>query len=278
MEKMKATAIPSRVLENDGYCRKLIVAVGEAVARSMDESDWKKFALLYNLASQTTERYRFLRSLNWDDSDHEGMVIELIEQIFPVKKDAFLDLFNRPRVQSFLQRNYSDLLDYWKNADDPLIEALAHSVAEIAAVSSVIDLSQYTKRIQDALPSDPHLAIGHTKDMLEATMKTILDRRGKPIGKEVDFPALTTQCMTELGLTPTIPPTSDGEKYVRKIASTAKTMIETANEFRNFAGAGHGRVIGKEIDVTSADASLVASSGLILAAWLLRRMSDSPNV
>jgi hypothetical protein len=80
--------------------------------------------------------------------------------------------------------------------------------------------------------------------------------------------------MTELGLTPTTPPTSDGEKHVRKIASAAKTMIETANEFRNLAGTGHGRVIGKEIDVTPADASLVASSGLILAAWLLRRLAD----
>jgi hypothetical protein len=178
-------------------------------------------------------------------------------------------------VQQRLKTTHLDLLQYWENAEDPLIEALAHSVADVQAVSTVINLSQYTKRIQEALPGDPRQAIGHTKDMLEATMRTILDRRGRPVGKEVDFPALTTRCMTELGLTPTTPPASDGEKHVRKIASAAKTMIETANEFRNLAGTGHGRVIGKEIDVTPADASLVDSSGLILAAWLLRRLADT---
>jgi len=242
----------------------------------MDESEWKKFALIHNFADKTTERHRFLRSLSFEDPDHEGMVIDLIEHIFPNNAKAFFDLFDRPAVQQRLKKTHLDLLEYWENAGDPLIEALAHSVDDVQAVSAVINLSQYTKRIQEALPGDPNQAIGHTKDMLEATMRTILDRRGRPAGKELDFPVLTTRCMTELGLTPTTRPTSDGERHVRKIASAAKTMIETANEFRNLAGTGHGRVIGKEIDVTSADASLVASSGLILAAWLLRRLADTP--
>ena len=41
-------------------------------------------------------------------------------------------------------------------------------------------------------------------------------------------------------------------------------MIEAANEFRNRAGIEEGHV------VTEADASLVASIRMILAAWLLR--------
>ena len=47
-------------------------------------------------------------------------------------------------------------------------------------------------------------------------------------------------------------------------------MIETANELRNRVGTGHGRVAGKEPVVTATDAGLIASAGLILAAWLLR--------
>jgi hypothetical protein len=264
------------VLADEKFCRRLIAAVGEAVAKSMSESDWKKFALLHDLTGKTTDRPRFLRSLSFGDSDHEGMVIELITHIFANDTEAFFDLFDRPAVQQHLKKANSDLLEHWESAEDPLIEALAHSVADVQAVNAVISLSQYTRRVQESLPNDPHEAIGHTKDMLEATMRTIMDRRGKSLGKETDFPALTTRCMTELGLTPTTPPTSDGEKHVRKIASAAKTMIETANDFRNLAGTGHGRVIGKEIDVTPADASLVASSGLILAAWLLRRLADTP--
>ena len=56
------------------------------------------------------------------------------------------------------------------------------------------------------------------------------------------------------------------ERHWRKIASSAQRMIETANELRNRAGTGHVRVVGEEPVVTGADASLVESAGLILAA------------
>ena len=52
-------------------------------------------------------------------------------------------------------------------------------------------------------------------------------------------------------------------------------MIETVNELRNWAGTGHGHVVGKEPEITEADASLVASTGLILAAWLLRQYEET---
>ena len=52
-------------------------------------------------------------------------------------------------------------------------------------------------------------------------------------------------------------------------------MIQTANELRNIAGTGHGRVVGNEPVVTAADASLVASAGFILVAWLLHHHADA---
>jgi hypothetical protein len=51
-------------------------------------------------------------------------------------------------------------------------------------------------------------------------------------------------------------------------------MIETANELRNFAGTGHGRVVGDPSAVSGTDAQLVAAEAFILCAWLLRH-SDS---
>jgi hypothetical protein len=52
-------------------------------------------------------------------------------------------------------------------------------------------------------------------------------------------------------------------------------MIETANELRNLAGTGHGRVVGEEVEIRASDASLVASNGLVLAAWLIRTAQDA---
>ena len=111
--------------------------------------------------------------------------------------------------------------------------------------------------------------------MLEATMKTILHRRGHEVPEKPRFKDLTKRCLSELGLTGTSPPLTEGESHLRRIASGAQKMIETANELRNRAGTGHGRVIGDEPTVTNADASLVASMGMILVAWLLRHDEDA---
>ncbi|MXW21361.1 MAG: abortive infection family protein [Gammaproteobacteria bacterium] len=159
---------------------------------------------------------------------------------------------------------------------DPLLAAVARGFEDLEAVKQVsaVDLRQHSDRIRDALPKDPYQAIGATKDMLEATMKTILDRRGHGETDKLGFSQLTTRCLTELGLRGDAPPKTESERHVRKIASSAQRMIETANEFRNRAGAGHGRVAGKEPIVTAADAGLVASAGLILAAWMLHHDAD----
>ena len=158
-----------------------------------------------------------------------------------------------------------------ESRSDPLLAAVARGFEDLEAVRQVssIDLTRHMDRIRNALPNDPYQAIGATKDMLEATMKTILDRRGDRETDKLDFSELTTRCLTELQLKGSSPPVSEGEGHLRRIASSAQRMIETANELRNRAGTGHGRVAGKEPVVTAADAGLVASAGLILAAWLL---------
>ena len=155
---------------------------------------------------------------------------------------------------------------------DPMIAAIAHSVMDFDAVKEVMDLGEYSTRIQNALPDDPKLAIGTTKEMLEAMMRTILHRRGTEMEelKKLDFPPLTGRCFSELGLSGNLAPTTVSETYHRKIASSARKMVNTINDFRNHAGTGHGHVIGAEPRVTEADAYLVASTGFVLAAWLAR--------
>lgn len=272
---MTQRTIPDVILKDEKLIGRFKVCLSEALVRSMDESEWKKLAVLHGLQSQIIENNRFLRSLRWNDPDYDGHVLDLVEYLFNENPDAFMELFERSDVHYWFTLNAPDILEALEGNPDPLIEAITHSLAETAAVRDVIDLSQYTKRIQTALPVDPYQAIGATKDMLEATMRTILHRRGHTDVNKHDFPALTMHCFTELGLVANVAPATKGERHVRKIASSARTMIETANEFRNVAGTGHGHVVGEEEVVTSADASLVASSGLVLASWLLRKVEDN---
>ena len=160
---------------------------------------------------------------------------------------------------------------------DPMVKAVSRGFEELGAVRHVtsIDLTQHMLRIKHAHPTDPYQVIGATKDMLEATMKTILHRRGHEQTDDITFPELAKRCLLELGLKGTTAPSTEGERYLRRIASSAQRMIETVNELRNWAGTGHGRVVGKEPEITEADASLVVSTGLILAAWMLRHDSET---
>ena len=153
---------------------------------------------------------------------------------------------------------------------DPMIAATAHSVKDFDAVKENIGLVEYSTRINNALQDDPKLAIGTTKEMLEATMKTILHQKGKKTKRNIDFQSLTNQCFNELGITSHSAPTSESERYLRSIANSAKKMINAGNDLRNLAGTGHGREVGEEPTVTETEARLVASIGFTLAAWLSR--------
>jgi hypothetical protein len=249
--------------------------LAEAAVARLDISEWRKFVVLYQLEGWVDHQHRFFRSIEWGDPDAEENVLSLISHMVETGDDeALLNLFERSSVQRWFKQNDPGLLERWKGEKDPLLEALGHGFAEVEEVNDVVDLEEYTSRLRAALPGDPQLAIGTTKDLLEATMRTILQRRGFKSVETLTFPDLATRCLTELGLAGTTPPATKRERALRKIASSARTMIDTANELRNAAGTGHGKVIGEEEPISADDAGLVASSGLILAAWLIRHSRE----
>ena len=262
--------LPESVFQDERTSDRFKVALADGLAEVMDESDWKRLALLHGLTDQIVKHPRFLRSLKWDDDDYEGHVLDLVSFLFEDGQDALIYLVELPSIQIWFRENVPDLLDLWNAGSDPLIDAVAQGLDEIDAVSGVVDLNEHASRIKRALPGDPYQAIGATKDMVEAAMRTILFQRGVADIEGLDFPALTSRCFAELNLSASSAPNTEEERLRRKIASSAKNILIAANELRNRTGAGHGRVIGTEQGVSSADVSLVASTGLILAAWLLR--------
>ncbi|MGN7127369.1 abortive infection family protein [Methylorubrum populi] len=264
--------IPDAFRSSEKLAGRLKVGLAEALADLFNESDWKMAATLHGFSRRLDSNSRFYRSLSFNDPDYKGYVVDLVRHLFLVDGEAFAALFERPDVQEWLQAHgQRDIVEVWKGATDPLVSALAHGLSEVRASQDVVDLDAYATRIADALPADPHDALGATKDMLEATMRSILRKRGETDFEKLDFPGLTGRCFTLLGMAPNTPPATPSDKYLRKMASSARSMIESANELRNLAGTGHGRVVGEEVPVSADDASLVGSSGLVLAAWLLRR-------
>jgi hypothetical protein len=268
-KRKKRPQLPDSITDDVDVFGEFKVALSEAVAGAMDESDWKKFAIRYGLDDEILSHPRFLRSMQWGDADYEGHVLDLIDHLCSANVPAVFHLMDEvPNVRRNLDQR---ILDAWDGQVDPLVTALSHSLEALDSAASGIDLGVYAARVEDALPHDPQQAIGATKDLLEATMRTILDESGASNTDKVDFPELTNTCFSELGLLPSTKPKNEAEGKIRKIADNAKKMILASNELRNLVGTGHGRVVGKEEELTADDASLVASNGMVLAAWLLRR-------
>lgn len=268
-KKKQRPQLPDSITDDPDVFGEFKVALSEAVARSMDESDWKKFAIRYGLDDEILGHSRFLRSMRWNDADYEGHVLDLIDHLCSANVPAILHLFEDiPDIRRNLDQH---ILAAWDGQVDPLVTALSHSLEALDSATAGIDLGAYAGRVEEALPHDPQQAIGATKDLLEATMRTILDENGISNTDKMDFPELTNTCFSELGLLPSTKPKNEAESKIRKIADNAKKMILASNELRNLAGTGHGRVVGKEEELTADDASIVASNGMVLAAWLLRR-------
>lgn len=165
-----------------------------------------------------------------------------------------------------------------QSQSNPVSAVLTLGLEELESTSDQIDLTIYKERIMGSISKDPRQAIGATKEMLESTMKTILDRREKQVRRNIHFPQLTEQCWSELNLSGNCMPYTKSEELLRNIADNAKQIILSANQLRNHAGAGHGQAEGHEPPITSEDASMVASMGFFLVAWLLRlEIKQSPD-
>lgn len=92
------------------------------------------------------------------------------------------------------------------------------------------------------IESNPNVAIGKAKELIESCAKTILIEVNNGYDKEVDFPALTKQAMRAIGLSAKDQDktTSSGiisAKILGNLSSISHNMAELRNEF----GDGHGK-------------------------------------
>jgi hypothetical protein len=130
-------------------------------------------------------------------------------------------------------------------------------------------LQVYLERIGDAIEDDPSLAIGSAKELVEATLKTILRARRVTFDESEELPKLLKLTQKELELVPDgIPDAVKGAESIRRLLSNLGSIVYAAAELRNLYGSGHGRS-GSLKGLTSRHARLAVSSAGALRAFLL---------
>jgi hypothetical protein len=130
-------------------------------------------------------------------------------------------------------------------------------------------LSVQIGRIESAVATDPDLAIGQAKELIETCCKTILHEHGVQGADKLDVPALARRTMEVLQLVPEgISDTAKGSKTIKSVLGNLATVVQGLAELRNLYGTGHGKH-GRTKGLQPRHARLAAGAAATLATFLL---------
>lgn len=222
---------------------------------------------------------------------HEAVDIEIHSDEYSIhgsSKAKKLRAFWEVESDYLVGRLLNALIDYAQDtAREPTEEAkkLAERAREIASRllaggPSLDDLKQKARsldanhlaeqirRMEDSVETDPSLAIGTAKELIETCCKTILSERGQEISGTPDIPTLTKATLKELNLVPEgVPNTARGTDVIKRLLSNLSTIGHGLAELRGLYGTGHGQH-GSTSGLTSRHAKLAVGAASTLAVFL----------
>jgi HEPN domain-containing protein len=140
-----------------------------------------------------------------------------------------------------------------------------YSVLRARTVADALDagwMARAIERLENAIDTDPDLAIGTAKELVESCCKTILTKRGIPISKSSDLSDLTKALTKELQLVPEgITDEAKGAENIRLILRNLMQLTNNLAQLRGLYGTGHGRD-GKHRGLQPRHARLAAASAV----------------
>lgn len=131
--------------------------------------------------------------------------------------------------------------------------------------------TQYRRLMRSS--NDGQQILGYAKELLEATMKYALERKGVITPKNAKLPSLIHQAMESVNLLPEqVNMKKETQTHVRSLLQNLKSTAMSISEIRNDSGTGHGRV--EEVYVPSSIAKFVSDSTLILVRLMLDAIGE----
>ncbi len=130
--------------------------------------------------------------------------------------------------------------------------------------------------MKDAVDTDPSLAIGTAKELIETVCKTILEERGKPVAGSPDIPTLTKALLKELDLVPEgVPDEKRGADVIRNILRSLGSIGNDLAQLRGLYGTGHGKAANAQ-PLSSRHAKLAVGTAATLATFLFETHQENP--
>jgi hypothetical protein len=139
-------------------------------------------------------------------------------------------------------------------------------------------LRDHLNRVRRTIAADPPAAIAAAKELVESTLKVILDETGVEYANGEDLPRLYRKVSAELKLSrESVPNSAKGSEAAQKILSTLTTTVFNLAEMRNQLGLGHGRSAPSpalERHARLAFNAAVALVEFLLDTWHARRGAE----
>ena len=175
----------------------------------------------------------------------------------------------RDIVAELLDPTRDQLADLERRTNPQIKEDLIANLRDPAAIR------EYLGRLQRSAQTDPPLAIGTAKELVESTAKTVLKERGLEANDRADLPALVKQAQEALGLHPSASrPGPDGTDAVRRILGGLVSIASGLGELRNRGyGTGHGPG-GERVGLRPRHAGLAVNVAMTWCSVMLDTLAD----
>ena len=218
---------------------------------------------------------QYYNTVTWNDGDAVRKVLQVFESVLQRAEQVASE--SDPDLQKARQKEVDKLV--WCLQKDGLQWISGQIVAGsgmpslfgIKAAATGFDakhMVEQIRRMESAVESDPTLAIGTAKELIETCCKTILAERGKPVVGTPDVSTLTKETLKELKLVPDhVPDAARGADVIKRLLSNLGTIGNGLAELRGLYGTGHGKH-GSATGLGARHAKLAVGAASTLAVFL----------
>ena len=240
---------------------------------------FEQIIMTYHAPRNSDGQLRTLVEQHYSTVDFTNMSsVERLLRVFAVVIDEATDLARRKGEQ--LSRKVSpESLKYFLSTDGFVFEngqIRSHfhrlpSVGWTSKLGADLDLPQIDRqisRITISLDSDPELAMGTAKELLESCCKTILMERAVDFNENDELSPLVSKVRQNLKLMPDdIDHSARGAKTMKRLLSNLGEITRGMSEVRNLYGTGHGKD-GRSSSLHPRHAKLTVGAATTLAVFL----------
>ena len=247
----------------------------EALAWSGDLEEPIFLGRIYDLESMPSRDSRFgnaegdiwqhrVNNLDWDDdwllrdprfdllrAPDETILTFLAESLHPAVRTEAQEVQRVKDVLNARLRNAGyELVERTRIAGRPVFAARRIVGGSTATLDSVRHqfapdaayVMAQINRMEAAIDSDPGLAVGTAKEVVETCCKTILHDRGVQVGRNWKLTRLVKETTRTLSLTPEdIDDQAKAVESIRALLGSLGTITHMMAELRNAYGTGHGK-------------------------------------